>query len=1419
VIIELGKDYAFSEPSDHLRIVHLLAAMVHNPEPGVLLADCFGVTPEELRAALPRPVVPVRCSVRLPLEPALHALLQRALELAQRVPDRACPGLIDLQHLALATAASTEAAGILALTPVSIDDAGARLEAWRGRVTSTPNLRELTEHLRGLREELLGRVYGQDHAVSAFVEGLFAAEVVATADFDRRAPKGVFVFAGPPGVGKTLLAETGAARLGRPFKRFDMSAYSDHQAQSQLIGTPGAYSGARPGLLTEFVMKNPDAVLLFDEIEKAHVNTIHLFLQILDAGVLEDKFEEKSAAFRDTIIVFTTNAGKKLYDQPNSSGVYASNSAFRRQTILDALATEQDARTGQPFFPPAICSRMGTGYPIMFNHLRVNELERVADAELRRMAALFERQYYKRVTFHPWVPMCMVLREGARIEARTLRAQTESFVKTEVFRFCELFRAERLDEVFAQLDSLHITVADPETALDPEMQALFTTEETPRVLLAAGEELTSLYRRHITGIDWHAASTAQDALEVLASEDVDLVLIDIWLGTPPAPSSATVQQFDHIPLGARSLDRGQELLRAVRDRMPNVPVYLLSLDQHEVGPVAPLASDEELFRACVRGGGARGMVASRFVADTIDGWERDRDAFAEGLGRVCLQLHRERTADSLGQQRKVLSFDTVPWVDRERRAVELRLRSLRLGRAVSADDAGEIVSDVERPRTSFDDVIGADAAKDELRFFVEYLRNPRRFAALGLQPPKGVLLHGPPGTGKTMLARALAGESDVAFVATVATSFVTLWQGSGPQSIRDLFARARRYAPAVVFIDEIDAIGKARQGLAGAGAAEENTLNALLSEMDGFDSQGPERPVFVLAATNFLVDSGQEEDLSRPNAALDPALVRRFSRIVLVDLPDREARERYLELRLRGRPNCVVSDETIDAIARRAAGLTIAALESAVESAARAAARADAPLDDDMLEAAFRQCKVEQEERPQTRFDDVIGADSAKEELRFFVGYLRDPTRFAALGLQPPKGVLLHGPPGTGKTMLARAMAGESDVAFIPTVASSFVTGWQGSGPRSIRDLFARARRSAPSIVFIDEIDAVGKVRAGSGAAEENTLNALLTEMDGFTSPSPERPVFVLAATNFRVDARNADQPEQSARTLDPALVRRFSRTILVDPPDRAARERYLTLKFAGRSGCSVTTDAIALIAERSLGMTLANLDLIVETAAREAFRARTQLSDALLEAAFETQRFGEVRSRTPEAVRRTACHEAGHAILYWLAGFWPSYVTVVSRGRHGGYMDFSGEDRERQESQTREELLADIRACLGGRAAELLCYGAAGGLSTGASQDLAQATDQAKRMVCCYGMDDAYGLLASPELLQSEAALSSPAYLRVNRAASRILGEQMELAQQLLAQHRAHLDAVVAALAERERLGADDLRAILPEDRQPPGG
>ncbi|MCF8038557.1 MAG: AAA family ATPase, partial [Desulfohalobiaceae bacterium] len=901
-----------------------------------------------LRKALGRPRAPRRDDRLRPSAAAFELLQQCHREAQARGKQR--PGALDLLLTTWSDPPTPLLREHLATgQPLPRDPRQTgKAASGKGPVSSPDplDLAEFTTRLKELRNRLLNTILGQNHAIHAFVDGLFNAEALAGADPNRKRPKGLFVFAGPPGVGKTFLAETGADILGKPFLRLDMSGYGDEMGVKQLVGAQRSYQAAKPGKLTAFVRDNPGSILLFDEIEKAGLDVIHLFLQLLDNGSLEDKFSEENVIFRDTIVIFTTNAGKSLYEDKPAAGA-----VLHRRTILSALEQEVDPRTRKPFFPQAICSRMATGYPVMFNHLGVSELVAIAAQEMEHVGGLFEQAHGKSFAVDPAVPLCLVLREGAGSDARTVRSQAEIFCKSEFFNLLRHMSAESLQEHLKTAGRVSFSLGlEEQTSLEPAIEQLLCPEGTPRVLLAGRSGLAD----GLTGLETVQTVPVTDpdtVKTVLATGNFDLVLIDPWLdaagsGDGSRDPGATVACFEKAPIGASSLERGMSLLRGVRESPDAPEIWLLNL----LVPGSRQGSiDDELMISAARYG-ARGRLDLRLEAagpDTGDDPQVvDPEALRDFEGRLLetvQRVRREQAVAELGGQGKVLTFDTSPAVHEQGMELAIRLRGLRLVEAPAADDAAGLLSEAERPSTGFDDVFGADQAKAELGHIADWLQEPRKFAGLGLKPPKGVLLHGPPGTGKTMLARALAGESKVAFLVESATSFVTKYVGSGPENVRNLFARGRRYAPSIIFIDEIDAVGKKREGTQ-FNRHQEETLNSILTEMDGFSSPAA-RPVIVIAATN-LVDK------------LDPALVRRFDREVEVDKPDRAGREAFLHKRLAPGTHCRVSEPVIGRIAGQSTGQTIADLERMIRLAGRRAAQKEGIISDDVLEDAFESARM-----------------------------------------------------------------------------------------------------------------------------------------------------------------------------------------------------------------------------------------------------------------------------------------------------------------------------------------------------------------------------------------------------------------------------------------------------------------------------
>ncbi|MDP8942787.1 MAG: ATP-dependent zinc metalloprotease FtsH [Actinomycetota bacterium] len=736
--------------------------------------------------------------------------------------------------------------------------------------------------------------------------------------------------------------------------------------------------------------------------------------------------------------------------------------------------------------------------------------------------------------------------------------------------------------------------------------------------------------------------------------------------------------------------------------------------------------------------------------------------------------------------------------ERQRR---LAMRNRGIGRRATSLDE----------RVTFDDVAGVDEAIKELAEVRDYLSEPDHYTEVGARVPHGILLYGPPGCGKTLLARAVAGEANAAFYSVSATEFVEGIVGGGASRVRDVFADAKAVAPAIVFIDEIDVLGaRTRNGPEDTQPHSEGvqTLNQLLVELDGFEARSG---VIVMAATN------------RPDV-LDPALLRpgRFDRQVEIRLPDQAGRRAILELH--AKEKTLDPGVDLDAIAARAHGMTPADLANVVNEAALFAGRARKPAVsqaeleeafDRVLEAPERQRRAAMRNRSVGRratgieervtFADVAGVEDAIEELAEVKDFLAEPERFADMGARIPRGILLTGPPGCGKTLLAKAVAGEANAAFFTAAASEFVQIWVGQGAARVRDLFAEAKAMAPAIVFIDEIDSLGGHRgeslSGGGREYDQTVNQLLTELDGFEARSG---VILMGATN---------RPDM----LDSALLRpgRFDRQVEVTLPDRKGRRAILDVHARDkRLGDDVDLDVVAGVTQGFSGADLAN---VVNEAALLA--ARKQLPDIrreVVDEAIERVMLGVASRRhimTDEERRIVAYHEAGHALVgLTLPGVTaPHKITIVPRGQALGYV--WSIDKDERAIHSRSMLLNQMAMGLGGRTAEELVFGEPG---SGASDDLARVSRTARWMVCELGMSEALGGVTYRDRFYADGDRSGlPGYSDeetrlVGAEVRRLVDEAHREARQVLEGSRATLDRIAEALLERETISADELEELV---------
>ena len=603
------------------------------------------------------------------------------------------------------------------------------------------------------------------------------------------------------------------------------------------------------------------------------------------------------------------------------------------------------------------------------------------------------------------------------------------------------------------------------------------------------------------------------------------------------------------------------------------------------------------------------------------------------VGRPLCQGDVVATA---GQQR----VDNIPPnVQQYLRAPAYALQEIRLS-VVATSPKGvvhidentevELRPEYEEPQQSrradvtYDDIGGMASTIDQLREMVELpLRYPELFQRLGVDPPKGVLLHGPPGTGKTRLARAVANESAADFFLINGPEIMGSAYGESEQRLRQVFEEATKNAPSIVFIDEIDSIAPKRGQV--SGEAEKRLVAQLLTLMDGLEARAN---LVVIAATN------------RPEA-IDEALRRpgRFDREIIIGVPDERGRREILAIHTRGMP---LGDKVdLDELARTTYGFVGADLAALTREAAIEAVRRIMPrlnledgtippevLDDlsvtreDFMEAikrvqpsAMREVMVQ---APQVRWDDVGGLDKAQARLKEGVELpLKDPDAFRRLGIRPAKGFLLYGPPGTGKTLLAKAVAREAEANFIATKSSDLLSKWYGESEQQIARLFARARQVAPCVIFIDELDSLVPARGG-GLGEpqvtERVVNTILAEMDGLEEL---QSVVVIGATN-------------RPNLVDPALLRpgRFDELIYVSVPDRGGRRRILSIQTQKMPLASdVDLDDLA---ERTDRFTGADLEDLVRRAGLVALR-RSLSSDRVTMADFEEALIESRASVTPE--------------------------------------------------------------------------------------------------------------------------------------------------------------------------------------------
>ena len=494
------------------------------------------------------------------------------------------------------------------------------------------------------------------------------------------------------------------------------------------------------------------------------------------------------------------------------------------------------------------------------------------------------------------------------------------------------------------------------------------------------------------------------------------------------------------------------------------------------------------------------------------------------------------------------------------------------------------------PQVTYEDIGGLTDEIKKVREMIELpLRHPEIFEKLGIEAPKGVLLYGPPGTGKTLLAKAVANESNAHFISISGPEIMSKFYGESEARLREIFKEAREKSPSIIFVDEIDSIAPKREEV--TGEVERRVVSQMLSLMDGLEARGK---VIVISATN------------RPNA-IDPALRRpgRFDREIEIKVPDKKGRKDILSIHSRNMP--LTDDVDIDKLASVSHGYVGADLEYLCKEAAMKCLRRLLPIldlqEEKLPPETLDKLVVNQEdfskalvevvpsgmrevfiENPDVKWTDVGGLEDVKRELQEAVEWpMKYPALYDKLGHKMPRGILLHGPSGTGKTLLAKAVATESEANFVSVRGPELLSKWVGESERGIREIFKRARQSAPCVVFFDEIDSIAPIRGAGGetAVSERVVSQLLTELDGMENM---HGVIVLAATN-------------RADMIDPALLRpgRFDKIIQIPLPDLESRKSIL--KITAKEIPIISDVNFDKLAELTDGLSGADVASIANTA------------------------------------------------------------------------------------------------------------------------------------------------------------------------------------------------------------------------------
>lgn len=746
---------------------------------------------------------------------------------------------------------------------------------------------------------------------------------------------------------------------------------------------------------------------------------------------------------------------------------------------------------------------------------------------------------------------------------------------------------------------------------------------------------------------------------------------------------------------------------------------------------------------------------------------------------------------------KISDFDLTSLEDSEKKIPMSTLKGHALiGYGTKAFSAGEV-------EQNFSNTVIPRNLQTRLDQLVEFIKDPKKFEDKGVKIPLGIILFGNDGNGKKFIARAIAGQAGAGFLEVNCSKF------GGKYS--DLVAMTAKLGkPTVLFLDGIDMVGKENM----LGMFGPNPLKKFLDDMDTISS-GSTSNLTILASTKSLT-----------SVANDFLKIGRFEKIIEIPSPCEFATKELLEVFLSQKGIVVDKEVDLSRVARGTIGLTreqilLMVNEAAITATFNEKNQIDYQDFEKARSAVMKECELLKNIKEDsqsgglsrgdekffqspgvfyapnsidTRFDDVAGCYEAKEQLQELVDYLKNPEEFKKFGVEPPSGVLMVGEPGTGKTLLARAIAGEAGRPFISVRASEFNDMYVGVGKNRMRAIFKQARQYPPCIVFFDEIDAIGSRKGFDGHRNSQTITQFLAELDGFDK---DGGVIVIAATN---------RPDM----VDEAIKRsgRLNKTINVELPDVYARERILKIHSKHNKICN--DESLAQIAKATFGFNGADLKNLIKKAvllAKKDGRFVVELNDLELARDYiymGAENMSLIKKQDKDSIRQTAVHEAGHTLICLLdSNANPlQKVTIIPRGNALGVTWTMHEEDKLKRSKS--HYLAEIKVCMGGRAAEEVIYNES---YSSVTSDLENATSLARKMVKLFGMSSLGPISLSDhfEGLESESTKE-----KVDREIHQILENAYKQAVSIIKDNKDKLLKLADALIEKETMSAAEVKALI---------